>query len=63
MLSVEIADTLWFPIKETPDVDLISVDKPDNIKLYPNSNWWVFGTNNDTVRSSFLVKVTFSNNS
>ena len=63
VLSVEIADTLWFPIKETPDVDLISVDKPDNIKLFPNSNWWVFGTNTDTVRSSFLMKVTFSNNS
>ena len=57
MLSVEIPDILWLPIRETPDTDLISVDSPDISRLFPTSNWWVSETNTEIVLGFFLMNV------
>ena len=63
VLSVGIPDILCLPIKGVPVTDLISVVKPDIIRLFPISKSWVLGTNIDTVFTSFRTKVTFSSNS
>ena len=61
VLSVEIPDIWWLPIKETPVFDLISVDNPDISRVSPTLNWWVFGTNTEIVFGSFLVNIRLSN--